>query len=68
MFENAEMTDVVKQFLPVLFSTFLLRMGSTNGIDAKSAFGRNPIESEPFFSPNTFSFLFTNNTFFCFVT
>ena len=46
MFENTEMTEVVKQFLPVLFSTFLLRMGSTNGIETKSAFGRNPIEFE----------------------
>jgi hypothetical protein len=44
MFENTEMTETVKQFLPTLLATFLLRMGSTNGIETKNAFNRNPVE------------------------
>jgi len=44
MFEVAEMVETVKQFLPTLFGTLLLRIGSTNGIENKNAFNRNPNE------------------------
>lgn len=44
IFENAEITEVAKQHLPVLFSTFLLRIGSINGMEAKNAFNRNGVE------------------------
>ena len=44
MFENTEMAEIAKQHLAILFATFLLRIGSINGMEAKNALNRNGVE------------------------